>query len=89
MTTPAEDIALIRDRVTRMDERALADAARFVDMRTEMRTALDKLDARVAATDARVAAIEKRSAWLTGVLTILGALAGWFAKAFTVTTGGK
>jgi hypothetical protein len=47
-----------------------------------MREGADKLDKRVTV-------IESRSAWLTGVLAVIGAIAGWYAKAFTVTTGGK
>ena len=81
--TADERLANISERVTRMDERQVADAVRIAEMRAEMRAGIEKLDARVSA-------IENRSAWLTGVLAVLGGLLGWFAKAFTITnSGGK
>jgi len=79
--TADERLAIISERVTRMDERQMADATRVADMRAEMRAALEKLDQRVST-------IEKRSAWLTGMLAVLGAIAGWFGKAFTITSAG-
>jgi len=49
--------------------------------------------AQIVKLDARVQNIEKRLAWIAGVSAAVGAaltaLAGWIAKAFTVTTGGK
>jgi len=83
MGTMDERIALIHERVARMDERQMADETRITDMRAEIRESLDKLDKRITL-------IENRSAWLTGVLAVLGGLLGWFAKAFTITNhGGK
>jgi hypothetical protein len=77
--TADERLASISERLTRMEERQIADAARAADMRTAMEKANNRLDS-----------IEHSRAWLTGIAAALAAVAGWFAKAFTITTtGGK
>ena len=72
-----DKLAIISERLTRMDERQIADAGRMADMRI----AMEKLESRLAS-------IEHSRAWLTGLAAALAAVAGWFAKTFTVT-GGK
>ena len=77
--TADERLASISERLTRMEERQIADAARAADMRAS----IEKLDARLAS-------VENSRAWLTGIMAVVAAVAGWLAKTFTITTtGGK
>jgi hypothetical protein len=72
--TADERLASISERLTRMEERQIAYAVRIAEMQSAMEKTSNRLDS-----------IEHSRAWLTGIMAVVAAVLGWFAKAFTVT----